>query len=119
MPTCWEVISIMPFLADSFNFGKVNENKVPKEFQRAIEDAYEDTAVEVNNKSDLVFRSVAPSGTPDASNHIPSTVDINYRNGTIWIVQTGAVGPITAEIYIKSETIINAGNKTALWVRLI
>lgn len=108
----------MPFLEESYNFGKVAKEDVSPQVMRALEDAYEQTAVEVNSKPDLVVRTSAPSGTPDANTNIPSTTDINYRNGTIWIVQDSAIGPITAEVYIKAQTIINGGNKTALWVRL-
>lgn len=109
----------MPFLAENFNYGKKEDAGVSETMLRSMEEAYEDTAVEVNRKTDFVVRSVAPVGVPDGSGHIPSTVDINYRNGTIWIVQTGATAPITNQVYIKTQTIIFGGNKTALWVRLI
>lgn len=109
----------MPFLEEDFNFGKPEGTGVKEPMLRSMEEAYEQTAVEVNRKPDLVVRSSAPSGTPDASGHIPSTVDVNYRNGTIWIVQTGATGPITNEVYMKTQTIVSGGNKTALWVRLV
>lgn len=108
----------MPFLEEDFNFGKPEGTGVTEEGLRSFEEAYEQTAVEVNRKPDLVVRTSAPAGTPDGSGNIPSTTDINYRNGTIWIKNDGATGPITAEVYIKAETIINGGNKTALWVRL-
>jgi len=109
----------MPFLEESFNFGKKEQTGVEETMLRSLDEAYEQTAVEVNRKPDLVIRTSAPRGTPDGSGHIPSTLDVNYRDGTIWIVQNGAIGPITAEVYIKAQTIINGGVKTALWVKLI
>lgn len=109
----------MPFLAENFNYGKKEDTGIEGNMLRSMEEAYEDTAAEVNRKPDLVIRTVAPAGIPDGSGHIPSTVDINYRNVTIWIVQTGATAPITNQVYIKTQTIISGGNKTALWVRLI
>jgi len=109
----------MPFLEEEFNYGKREDTGIREPMLRSMEEAYEQTAVTVNGKADVYVKTSAPSGTPDASNHIPSTVDVNYRDGTIWIVQDGATGPITAEVYIKAQTIVSGGNKTALWVRLV
>lgn len=109
----------MPFLEEQFNYGTKQDTGVSETMLRRMQEAYEQTAVVVNRKTDVAIRSVAPSGTPDGSGHIPSTVDVNYRDGTIWIEQTGATGPITAKIYIKAQTIVSGGNKTALWVRIV
>lgn len=108
----------MPFLEEDFNFGRFDKEKVPERLLRAMDDAYNQTAFNVNRKPDVVLIDRAPAGTPDANNNIPSTTDLNFRDSTIWIKQDGAVGPITAEVYIKAETIVSGGNKTALWVKL-
>ena len=118
-------------LEEDFNFGKVVKEELSSEVVRALEDSYEQTAVQVNRKPNVVIKQAAlsppaapntpvpPTGTPDASGHIPSTVDVDYSNGTIWIAQTDAIGPITNQVYMKTQTIVSGGNKTALWVRLI
>lgn len=108
----------MPFLEEQFNYGTQESTGISEQMLRRMQEAYEQTAVVINRKADIVIRTSAPSGTPDANNNIPSTVDINYRDGTLWIKKDGAIGPITAEVYIKAQTIVNAGSKTALWVRL-
>lgn len=109
----------MPFLEEQFNYGSKEDSGISEQMLRRMQEAYEQTAVVVNRKADIAIRTVAPSGTPDGSGHIPSTVDVNYRDGTIWIKKDGATGPITAEIYIKAQTIVSGGAKTALWVRIV
>ena len=117
MRTCWEALPLS-FLDNTFNFGKDVEEELGKDVVTVFDDMYTDIADSVNNKANTVIRTAAPAGTPDANTNIPSTTDVDYRNGTIWVVQDSAVGPITAEVYIKAETVVSGGNKTALWVRL-
>ena len=108
----------MTFLPDEFNFGTTKQTQTSESFLVSLENTFRDISTNVNAKTDLILEISAPAGTPDANNNIPSTTDVDFNDGTIWIVQDGATGPITAEVYIKAQTIISGGNQTALWVRL-
>jgi len=111
----------MPFLSETFNYGDQEKSGVSEDMMRALTDSYEETAEEVNRKADLVIRTTAPAGVADGSGNIPSTTDVNFRNGTIYIVQLTSPpipDPATDQIFMKTQTIINAGVKTALWMLL-
>lgn len=111
----------MPFLAESFNYGKQEESGVSKGMMGSLTDSYEDTAAEVNRKPDMIIRKVAPAGVPDANDNIASITDVAFRNGTIYIVQLTTApipNPAIDQIFMKTQTITNAGVKTALWMRI-
>lgn len=108
----------MPYLADNYIFGSEEGTGASKEMLSDLSTMYSNIAHTVNRKADIIVTDVAPSGTPDANNNIPSTDDINFRNGTLWIKQTANTGPIDNEVYIMTETVVSGGNQTALWVRL-
>ena len=102
---------------EDFNFGNDLSEKFP-ELSRSLREFFSEIARNLNRRSEFVLKSQAPSGTPEASGDIPSTVDTEYLDGTLWIVQNSTVGPITNEVYVKTQTIISGGVKTALWSRI-